>query len=557
MVRTAMVLRGADVVDGTSSPSRRVDVAVVDGRITEVGPRLEATGAEVDLSGLVLAPGFIDPHTHYDAQVFWDRDLTPSSWHGVTTVVMGNCGFGLAPTRPRDRSTILRTLENVEGMPLAALEAGLPWGFESYPEYLDALDTEPTRLNVASLIGHTPLRFYVMGDDATERAATPDELAAMQALVAEALQAGAVGWSTSRSESHIGAYGRPVPSRFADMAEIRGLAEVLGDAGQGTVEATWGPDLFVEEFAELARHIDRPVSWAALMTLKADPGYAPGVAARVAAAGGRVYPQIACRPIVVQLALSDPAPLANVPAFAEALSLPRDQRGELYAQPQWRERAKVEIGQRWGDKLDGATVSESVVHAALRDGPTLSQLAAERGSDPLEVMVELALDEQLATRFRVPMTNDDDDQIATLLNNRQFLLGLSDAGAHTSQLCDANFATYLLSYWVRQRQALSLEAAVWRLTGHPAEVYGLTGRGRIAPGYAADLVAFDEAGVGASPIERVVDLPAGADRLISRSTGIAHVWVNGQAIRTDGQDVAGSRPGRLLRGGPDPGAGRP
>jgi N-acyl-D-amino-acid deacylase len=545
-----IVLRGGEVIDGTSAPRRRADVAIAGGHIVEVEPHLTIDGAQqVDVSGLVVAPGFIDPHTHYDAQVLWDRDLTPSSWHGVTTVVMGNCGFGIAPTRPSDRQTILRTLENVEGMPFAALQAGLPWTFTTYPEYLDALDAEPSRLNVASLIGHTPLRFYAMGEAATERAATAEELADMKAMVAEALDAGAVGWSTSRSASHIGAYGHPVPSRAADLDELRQLAGVLGDAGVGTVEATWGPDLFVEEFADLARQIDRPVSWAALMTLKSNPGYAADVVERVESAGGSVYPQIACRPIVVQLALSDPAPLANVPAFSEVLRLPHDQRAALYAQRQWRERAKVEFRAHWGDKLDESTVQESRAHAELINGPTLSQLAAEHHSDPFEVMIELALEENLATRFRVPMTNDDDDQIGVLLNNRRFLLGLSDAGAHTSQLCDANFATYLLSYWVRDRKALSLEDAVWRLTGHPAEVYGLQGRGRIAAGYAADLVAFDPATVGALDIERIDDLPAGADRLVSRSTGVTHVWVNGVRIRADGNDLFGVRPGRLLRNG--------
>jgi N-acyl-D-amino-acid deacylase len=262
-----------------------------------------------------------------------------------------------------------------------------------------------------------------------------------------------------------------------------------------------------------------------------------------------VYPQIACRPIVVQLALSDPAPLANVAAFSEALRLPREQRAALYAKNEWRDRAKVEFRQAWGDKLDDATVQESSVHSDLLNGPTLSQLAAQRHSDPFEIMIELALDENLATRFRVPMTNDDDDQIGELLNNERFLLGLSDAGAHTSQLCDANFATYLLSYWVRDRKALSLERAVWRLTGHPAEVYGLERRGRIAVGYAADVVAFDPATVGSLDIERVNDFPAGADRLVARSTGVSHVWVNGVGIRAGGNDLPGVRPGRLLRHG--------
>jgi N-acyl-D-amino-acid deacylase len=544
------VLKRATVIDGTGSARRRADVVVTGERITEVGEHVDAGPAEtVDLDGLVLAPGFIDPHTHFDAQVLWDPDLTPSSWHGITTVVMGNCGFGVAPTRPEQRPTILRTLENVEGMPLDALEAGLPWTFETFPEYLDAVEAEPTRLNVAAMVGHTPVRFYVLGDEATERVANPPEVDEMRRLVREAVDAGAVGFSTSRSESHRGAFGRPVPSRVGTVDEIRALAAVLGEAGHGTLEATWGPDLYVDEFADIAHRIGRPVSWAALMTLRADPENAGRVAQAVEAAGGQVYPQISCSPIVVQLSLADPAPLANVPAFGEVLGLPHHQRAARYADRSWRNRARVEVRERWGDKLEFATVQETDRHHSLRNGETLGELARATGSDPLDVMVDLALEEDLATRFRLVMTNDDDDQIGELLGNPRFLLGLSDAGAHTSQLCDAGNATRLLSYWVRDRAALTLEQAVWRLTGHPAEVYGLTGRGRVAPGYVSDLVAFDPDTVGCGELERIWDLPAGADRLVTRSSGIHTVWVNGTPVWQDGKGIAGARPGRLLRGG--------
>ena len=453
------VLQGAEVVDGTGSPRRRADVSVVGGHIEEVADTIDPRGdLSLDLEGLVLAPGFIDPHTHFDAQVLWDRDLTPSSWHGVTTVVTGNCGFGIAPTRPEHRSTIMRTLENVEGMPLTALEAGLPWTFETFPQYLDAVEAAPNRLNVACLAGHTPLRFYVLGEEATERNASADELATMRQLLRDALDAGAVGFSTSRSESHRGAYGRPVPSRAATLDEIRVLASVLGECGHGTLEATWGPDLFVDEFAALAREIGRPVTWAALMTLKADPEYSVRITREIEQAGGTVFPQISCSPIVVQLSLAEPAPLANVPAFGEILSLPGAARAALYADPLWRERARAEVRERWGDKLDDATVQETERHRDLRHGPTLGQLARQRGTDSLDVMVDLALAEELTTRFRIVMTNDDDDQIGELLRNPRFLLGLSDAGAHTSQLCDAGNTTTLLSHWVRERRALTLEA---------------------------------------------------------------------------------------------------
>jgi N-acyl-D-aspartate/D-glutamate deacylase len=545
------LLRGGTVVDGTGTRGVVADVLLSDGRIAAVGPDLAVPeGAEVvDCAGLVVAPGFIDPHTHYDAQVLWDPEVTPSSWHGVTTVVVGNCGFGIAPTHPEHRPTILRVLENVEGMPLDALEAGIPWTFETFPEYLDAVEQQPLGINVAALVGHTPLRFFVLGDDATERVATADEVARMEELVAEALDAGAVGFSTSRTESHLGAYGKPVPSRVCDLDEIRSLAGVLGRKGMGTLESTWGPDLFVDEFADIAKDIGRPVSWAALMTSRRNPGNAADVTARVEAAGGYVRPQVACRPIVVQLALSDPFAFANVAAFGEILSLEHAERAERYATDEWRARAHDQMQAAWGDILDYAIVSESEAHPELVEQGTVGDLARARGVNAIDVMVDLAVADGLQTRFTIAMINDNEDEIAELLRNDHFLLGLSDAGAHTSQLCDANYATFLLQHWWREVEAISLERAVWRLTGQPAEVYGLTDRGRLAPGLAADVVVFDPATVGTTRARRIDDFPAGADRLVADSTGITHVWVGGHRTRRDGAQLTGVGAGTLLRGG--------
>ncbi|MDQ6695874.1 MAG: amidohydrolase family protein [Actinomycetota bacterium] len=542
------VLCGARVVDGTGGDERRADVLVDDGMIAAVdSPGVRQDVASIDLDGLVLAPGFIDPHTHYDAQLLWDADATPSSWHGVTTVVTGNCGFGIAPTRPEHRSTMMRVLENVEGMPYDALVEGIPWTFDTFPEYLDAIEARPLQLNVAVLLGHTPLRYYVMGDEATERESTPDELATMRRLVDEALVAGALGFSTSRSLSHVGAHGRPVPSRAASLAELTELTEPMRERDTGYFEATWGPDFHVEEAAALAKHIGRPVSWAAIMANGRQPGEAVRTAERVLAAGGPVCPQIACRPIVVQIALSDPSPFATAAAFTEILGLPRERRSELYASAAWRQRAARDLEAQWGPLLDVAVVAESTVHAGLLDGATLGSLARASGRSALDVMVDLALEENLETKFRVPVVNDDDDQIAELLRYPNLLLGLSDAGAHTSQLCDANYATWLLEHWWRAKGTLSLEDAIWRLTGHPASVLGMSTRGRVAPGCHADLVAFDPDAVGTGPAQRVRDFPGGCDRLVAPSTGIVHTWVNGDMIWTDGVAVPGVAAGRLLR----------
>jgi N-acyl-D-amino-acid deacylase len=541
------ILRGAQVVDGTGRPGRRADVVFDADHIVDVTEPGWAKGGDVvELDGLVLAPGFIDCHTHYDAQVLWDPDLTPSCWHGVTTVVMGNCGFGVAPTRPEHRETIARTLENVEGMSVEALVAGIPWTFESFPEYLDAVEASPVRLNTAVMIGHTPLRLYVMGDEATERPATEDEVATMRRLVGEALDAGAVGFATSQSPAHAGAYGKPVPSRLAERAEIFEIAEVLRERGKGVVAATAGPGFYVEPLAELSKRIGRPVTWTALSASGRTPS-AKETLERQAALGGEVWPQIACRPIVMQLTLADPFPFARANAFTEILGRPHDERSSLYRDEAWRVRARVDMAENFGSRWDRISIQETATHADLR-GASMAELAAGRGVEPLDVMIDLALDDDLATRFRFVLANDDEDDLASVLTDDRSLLGLSDAGAHASQLCDAVFSTYLLQHWVRDTGVLSLEKAVWRLTGHPASVFRLANRGRIEPGFAADLVAFDPAAIAVDEMERVHDLPAGADRLVARSRGIEAVWVNGEPIVRDGVDVQ-SRPGVLIRDG--------
>ena len=547
-----VILRGAEVVDGTGSPARAVSVGIEGGTIAAVGDIGPATpGAKeaevVDLDGLVLSPGFVDIHTHYDAQVLWDPDLTPSSWHGVTTVVVGNCGFGIAPTRPEHRETIARTLENVEGMSVEALVAGIPWTFETFPEYLDALDAIPTRLNLGALIGHTPLRLYVLGDEAVERPASADEIARMRGLVADAIHAGAVGFATSQSPTHTGAAGRPVPSRLAEPAEIFEIADALREAGRGIVQVTPGPGFFVNQLAELSERTGRPVSWTALLTGIMGP--ATKVLERQAGLGGEVWPQIACRPLVMQVSLADPFPFASAASFKEILALPRDQRAGLYADPAWRQRARQDVGGVWGNRWNKTTIQETAKFSEWRNGPTLVELAASRDTDPFDLLIDLSLEEDLATRFRIVLANDDEEDLADLLRDGRAVLGLSDAGAHASQLCDACYSTHLLEHWVRDLGVLSLEQAVWRLSGHAAQVFRLEGRGQIAPGYAADLVAFDADAVGVEDLERVWDLPAGADRLIARSRGVEAVWVNGQPARRGGRDLPGARNGVLIRGG--------
>ena len=545
------LLRGALVVDGSGAPAERLDVAIAGESIAEIGEPGTVRGDEiVELDGLVLAPGFIDPHTHFDAQVLWDRDLTPSCWHGVTTVIMGNCGFGVAPTRPAHHDTIVRTLEHVEGMSADALRAGITWTFETFGEYLDHLRAAPPRLNVAVMVGHTPLRLYVMGDAAMEREATDDELRTMEAIVEDAVRAGAIGFATSRSANHQGAFGRPVPSRFASLEEVTRLARAANRNGRRVVQLAVGPDLRApEELAALAAAAGGPVTWTALL---ADRGQRGSSLARLAAtrqASRELWAQIACRPIVMQITFAEPSAFGMCPAFAEVLALNEADRARRYRDDSWRARARRELDERWGHRYGDTTVAESERHTELCDGRSVAQLAAERGVHPLDLMLDLALEEHLATRFRVVLVNDDVDEIADLLHADGALLALSDAGAHASQLCDACYTTDLLGQWVRERRSISLERAIWHLSGHPASVFGFADRGRIAVGRRADLVAFDPATVAPGELVRVTDLPGGADRLVAPSRGIEHVWVNGTAIRVQGVDVADVRPGDVIDGG--------
>jgi N-acyl-D-amino-acid deacylase len=547
MESTSLLLRGAALVDGTGAQARAADVAVEGDRIAAVRPPGELTppaGAEVvDLDGLVLAPGFVDVHTHYDAQILWDGDLTPSSWHGVTSVVMGNCGFGVAPALPQHRDTIVRTLENVEGMSTEALETGIDWCFETFPEYLAAIAERPKRLNVGAFVGHTPLRLFVL--DGEERPATVDELATMRRLLREALAAGALGFSTSRQPAHQGAYGRPVPSRFAEVDEVYALASVLGELGRGVVQVSIGPGLFVDQFSDLAVRNGVPVTWTALVARADKPGAALRTVERGAALPGEVYPQIACRPIVMQVTLTDPIPLAEIDVWKEVLARPRTERAALYRDDAWRDRARPATLDAWAHRWPKTSVEETVHHGDVVGIP-LDRLAADRGTTPFDLLLDLALADGMSTRFRIVLDNDGDGEIGDLLADKRTLLGLSDAGAHATQLCDACYSTHLLGHWVRERGALSLEDAVWRLTGHPHQAFRLADRGLVAEGFHADLVAFDPDRIGCLPVERVHDQPGGTDRLVVRSTGIERTWVNGVATRVDGEDLPGVAPGRPL-----------
>ncbi len=551
-----LIVRGGTLIDGTGAPRQRGDLAIRDGRVAALGEVAGTADRTLEADGMAVTPGFVDIHTHYDAQIFWDRMMTISPWHGVTSVVMGNCGFGIAPTRPEHRDLILRTLENVEGMSLDALRAGVgdDWPFETFPEYLDAIEARGTAINVGALVGHTPVRTYVMGEESTERSATPDEVEAMHRIVVDALRAGAIGFATSKSPTHVGYAGRPVPSRAADLDEIATLAGALGEVGRGVLQATVGRGFFLKEFAEIQRKTGRPVTWTALLAGAMGPDGHRRVLEQTEELqrdGVEVVPQVACRPLNFEFQFKAPFPFESMSIFKPVSAADLEGKKRIYADPEFRAalRERGERGVLTG-QWQNAVISECRDRSLQERN--VAEVAAERGVHPVDLVLDLSLAENLETRFRMAIMNTDEDVVAELLTHPATVLGLSDAGAHASQLCDACFSTHLLGHWVRDKGVLTLEQGVRMLTARAAEVFGITDRGRLEPGLAADVTVFDPDTVGCSPLERVNDLPAGADRLVSQAIGIEAVIVNGTPIREQGKDVVdpgGPLPGRVLRGG--------
>jgi N-acyl-D-amino-acid deacylase len=550
-----VVIRGGTVVDGTGAPGRRADLAITDGVISDIGEGLD--GARLlDAGGHMVTPGFVDIHTHYDAQVFWDPALSPSCWHGVTSVVAGNCGFSIAPVRPKDRELLVRTLQHVEDMSPDTLFAGVPWDdFETFPQYLDAIEQRGTLLNYACYVGHTAIRIFVMGEAGYERAATDDEIRAMQAVIADALAAGAAGFATSSSPTHSGDAGRPVPSRVADLEEVRALMAPMRDAHKGVVALLPGEKVRHADVYELQQAADRPVTWTALLTVKGFPWHEKIMEANVAARaeGIEVWPQVSCRPLTFQMNLKEPFTFNMRPVFQELMDKPMETRLEAYRDPAWRARAWDELSGRRGAlpvNFDALTVAETETHPELV-GRRVAEIGEERGETPFDVMLDLALEENLETRFSSVLANNDPEAIATLLPQDTVLLGLADSGAHISQLCDACFATDLLGNWVRDKEVMPFEKAIYKLTGEPAEVFGLRDRGTLEVGKAADVVVLDADTIDPGPLRRIRDFPADGERLVAdQPEGVRHVMVNGTVIREDDKplpDALAARPGTLLR----------
>lgn len=552
-------ITGGTIVDGTGKPGYAGDVGIKDGRVVALGKADGPATTTIDAAGKVVSPGFVDVHTHYDAQILWDRLLSISPWHGVTTTVIGNCGFGVAPTHAAHRKMIMQTLEKVEGMSLEALEAGLgtAWPFETFPQYLDTLEKRGSAINIAALFGHTPLRLYVMGEESTERAATPDEIAKMKTLVREAMDAGAIGFGTSVSVSHNGYAGKPVPSRQATVEEMDSLVSVMGELKRGLMQITIGRDFSTRHMAEVSRKYGVPVTWTALLSHLYGPGghrKQLDLAAEQRKSGALVIPQVSCRPLNFEFTFAEPF-IFDVMKFMIELSQADAKapgtRRRAYADPAWREKLRSEVTPLFRNWWDRVIIAWSPSHRELEEQP-LTAVAAKLGKDPVDLALDIALADDLQTRFRMAVMNFDEKEVAELITDPNTIIALSDAGAHASQLCDACYSTHLLAHWVRERGTFTIEQAVHNLTQRPAETFGITDRGVLAEGRPADVVVFDAKTVGPGPLKRVHDLPAGADRLVSEAHGIAAVIVNGQIIRRDGKDAVAANdklPGRVLRHG--------
>ncbi len=553
-----------EVVDGTGSARRRADVGIRDGRIAVIGTLDEDAARTIDAGGLIVAPGFIDIHTHYDAQAFWDPALTPSPLHGVTTVVGGNCGFTIAPLAGGEADYLMRMLARVEGMPLESLEQGVPWDWRTFGEYLDRLETQGLAVNAGFLVGHCALRRTVMSTRSHEPAGEGD-IEAMGRLLGESLAAGGLGFSSSQAPTHNDGQGDPVPSRAATADELVALSRVVRDYPGTTLEfiPTVGPfaDEHIELMTDMSLAANRPLNWNVLVVGAGNDGYRQQLMAsdRAAERGARVHALTV--PVVMQLHLNFLSGFIfdALPGWGPTMALPPAEKKRALADPAERQRLREaaespDAGMfqrllRWDRLLIGETFAPENAGAA---GRTVADVAAERGTDPFDALLDVALDDDLRTVLLPPATGDDAESWrlrADVWRDPRAVVGASDAGAHLDMLATFSFTTSLLAA-SRRHELVAIEEAVRLLTDVPARLYGLRDRGRIAEGWRADVVVFDEERVAPGPVHTRADLPGGAGRLYAEAHGIEHVLVNGTEIVT-GTALTGERPGTVLRSGRD------
>ena len=557
-----LLISHARIHDGRGGEPFEGQVAVRDGRIAAVrhaDAPIAATEAHehLDAHGLTLMPGIIDNHTHYDAQITWDPYLDQSVGMGVTTAIIGNCGFTIAPCHPdaASRDLVTKNLTQVEGMSLASLQAGIRWNFESFPQYLDQIEAGGCAMNLAAFVGHSTLRTYVMGTQGSDRAATPEEVARMQTLVDEALAAGAIGLASTTTTSHNAFDGRPMPSRLADWSEFLALAQPLRARNQGVFMMTKGPSTPVPMLETFAAESGRPVLVAALLHSALTPqGVFDDLSAihEANARGRHMRGAVAATPLVFDFSFESPYPLEPLAAWKPVFGLKGEALMAQMRDPALRQAIRDELKtparRLFAGNWDLIHVLQPVdrSRAGLIDR-TIASIAREQGVDPLDCLFDLALSEQLGTLFSLTAFNHDEQAVAKLLNHSDSLISLSDAGAHLSFLDDSGFGLHLLGHWVRDQSAMPMAEAVRRLTSAQAEFFGIRDRGSIREGMAADLLLFDPNSVGRGARTRANDLPAGATRVVTQSRGVHGVWVNGVRV-ADAQGVLHRElPGKLLR----------
>jgi N-acyl-D-aspartate/D-glutamate deacylase len=552
-----LVIKGGLVVDGTGAPARQADVAIAGGVIAEVGRVTAGAARVIDAAGLVVAPGFIDPHTHYDAQICWDGAVTPSSWHGVTSVIMGNCGVGIAPCRPEAREVAMRDLVNVEAIPFDVLEQGITWDWETFPDFLAAAARRRPSLNLGFLAPLTPFRHYVMGEASMERAATAEETARIKALLGEAIEAGAFGFSTTILNQHVGFQGRPLACRNAGRDELKAYANALRERGKGAIEIALTRKIAVmddEEYALLdflLQESGRHVTFLALFDRDDIPEAVRETLRKASALIQRgARPQTSPLPLTRDINMRNPFSFAAFPSWNRVfVDKSKPAQAAVYADRDFRDRFREELKQPMAFGNWARITVHEVRSPALKalEGRTVADIAKEQGKDGVDTFLDLALQDDLEVEFTMASFNTRVDRMTEILKDKSVLVALGDGGAHVDMLCDAGYPTYLLGTWVRERQALTLEEGVRRLTSDPAEVFGVRDRGRLAPGLAADVAVFDATRVGSTNRgERRFDLPGGGKRMVMPSRGVEYTVVNGAVTWADGK-LTGASAGQVLR----------
>lgn len=554
-----LLIKNGTVVDGTGSQPVQADIAVADGKIAEIGKITEGAKKVIDASDLTVTPGFIDHHTHYDAQICWDPVVSPSSWHGVTSVIMGNCGVGLAPCKPDVREIATWDLVNVEAIPFDVLAKGVTWDWETFPEYMDAAAKRGSGINLGFMAPLTPFRHYVMGEESMDRAATPEETTQIAALLREAMDAGAFGFSTTNGPQHIGYEGRPLACRLASRDELSAYGGMLKELGRGTIELALNdqPGVVTESDYALLDHLgtasNRPVTWLAMLSRDDQPDVCMQTLKQTEPLIKRgIVPQVTCKPLSVQVNLRNPFIFANLECWNPVFNKSAEEQMQLYRNLDFRQawRQTFEEPRVFPGKWDRVDIQD-VSNPALKkyEGKTVDDVARERGKTGLDTFLDLAIEDDLNIQYTMALFNADENRVAELITHPNTMIGLSDGGAHVDMLCDAGYCTYLLGTWVREKQLMPIERAVQRITSEPAKFFGVPNRGVLAPGMAADIAVFDANTVGSPKRpEMRYDLPGGGRRLVVPAYGVMHTVVNGEVLYAD-QQHTGSLPGQVLRAG--------